>query len=66
MAIPTATEYLTSWYQKWQNDLSDNLAKQAELQADEATLRDLIAVCDQAFTLLFPPAPAPAPADPTV
>lgn len=52
--IPSAKDYLTMWYQTWMNDLTTNLAKQAELQADEATLRELVGVCQQAFGLLFP------------
>lgn len=52
--IPSARDYLTMWYQTWVNDLEKNLAKQADLQADEATLRELVGVCQMAFATLFP------------
>lgn len=69
--IASPQEYLTTWYKMWQDDLAKNLAQQADLQADEAQLRNLIATCEKAFAVLFPappapePTPAPTPVDPT-
>lgn len=60
--IPSAKDYLTMWYRNWMQDLEKNLAEQAALKVDEATLRELVGTCEQAFAALFPaPPPAPEP-----
>jgi hypothetical protein len=59
--IATPKEQLTTWYQMWTQDLEKNLADQAALKEDEQRLRDLVATCEQAFALLFPPDPEPTP-----